>query len=165
MKSKKIPGNLAEALKVKPEQMAALLLLGYSYYESGRYPEARDMLEGILLLDTANPYPHAMLGAIHQREENFEAAVSCYSKALELHDRDIHSLTNRGECYLNLSKFKEAADDFTAAMTLDPERKHPAANRARFLAALTLEALALADEQGLDAVRDAKRRIDAQLAL
>ena len=49
------------------------------------------------------------------------------------------------------------------AIELDPESTDPAANRARLLAAFTLEALKLAEEKGLDAVRDAEQRLQKQL--
>lgn len=165
MKSKKAPKNLAEALGVDPEQMAALLLLGHAYLENGRNREARDIFEGIQMLDPENPYAPAVLGSICQREKKYEEAIAYYDRALSLYSNDAYTLTNRGECHLNLSKFKEAALDFEASIALDPEQKHPAANRARFLAGLTLEGLHLASTKGTGAIRDAKRRIDEQLAL
>ncbi len=54
---------------------------------------------------------------------------------------DIHALTNRGEIALKLGRLQEAASDFKAAMDLDPARKHPAANRARLLVLLALDAV------------------------
>lgn len=165
MKGKKAPKNLAEALHVDPEQLAALLLLGHSYYENGRNQEARDIFEGIEMLDPENPYAPAVLGSICQQERKYEDAITHYDRALSIFSSDAYTLTNRGECYLNLSKFKEAAADFAAAIALDPEQKHPASNRARFLAGLTVEGLYLAGEKGTEAVREAKRRIDKQLAV
>jgi Tfp pilus assembly protein PilF len=82
---------------------------------------------------------------------------------LKYYPKDINTLTNRGECSLHLGRFTDAARDFQAAILLDSDEKSLAANRASFLAMVTLEALKLAEEGGQQAVLDAKRRLDAQL--
>jgi tetratricopeptide (TPR) repeat protein len=154
-----------DALNLTPEQMASLLLLGHTCYENGKYKQARDIFEGVRVMDPSNPYPSAVLGSMLQQEGKCEEAIACFTTALQIYPEDIHTLTNRGECYLNLGKFPEAAEDLKKAITLDPDLKNPAANRARLLAALTLEGLKLASEKGIAAVQDAKRRIDEQLGL
>ena len=157
--------NLAETIGVTPASMAAVLTVGYSLYEQGRFDDALALFEGVALLDPENPYSHAMLGAIHQMQKQFEPALECYSRAIELYPDEVNTLTNRGECHLSLGHLEQAANDFRAAISLDPEAKNVSANRARFLAAVTLEALKLAQEKGVQAVVDAKRRIDEQLLL
>ena len=157
--------HLRETLGVTPAAMASVLVTGHGLYEQGRMEDARKMFQGAALLDETNPYVHAMLGAIHQKQGEFEQAVDCYSRVVKLHPNDISTLTNRGECNLSLGRLMEAAEDLKTAMALDPDAKNPATNRARFLAAVTLEALKLAEEKGVQAVFDAKRRIDEQLAV
>ncbi len=46
---------------------------------------------------------------------------------------DISIYVNRGEVLIRLGKVKEAASDFKKALDMDPERKSPAANRARLI--------------------------------
>jgi len=46
---------------------------------------------------------------------------------------DLSSLVNRGEIYLIHKNFKKAAEDFRAAILLDPLGKNTFANRARSL--------------------------------
>lgn len=162
---KKRPKNLASALQVKPDQMAALMLLGHSYYESGKYQQAIDIFEGIQMLDSQNPYAPAVLGSIAQRQERFEDALEHFDRALEIYPNDVHSLVNRGECLLNLGRFQEAAKDLKGAIALDPGQQHPAVNRARLLVILTLDGLKLAGEKGAKAVKEAKKQLDQQLAL
>jgi tetratricopeptide (TPR) repeat protein len=164
MQEQNSPKSMADELRLKPAQTASLMQLGDLYYRNGRMREAKDILEGLRLLDPENPYAYAILGSIYQQEMNYEDAIDSYSKALELQNNDIYTLTNRGECYLNLGKLEEAAADWRAAMFLDPEQKNPGANRARILSALTLEGLKLASEQGINAVFEAKHRLDKQLA-
>jgi tetratricopeptide (TPR) repeat protein len=157
--------NLAETIGVTPASIAAVMTVGYSLFEQGKLKEAQDLFEGVALLDPDNPYSHTMLGSIHQLQKDFEAAIECYSRALALYPTEVNTLTNRGECNLNLGRLEEAAKDFGAAIELDPEGKHVSANRARFLCAVTSEALKLAQEKGVQAVMDAKKRIDQQLSL
>jgi tetratricopeptide (TPR) repeat protein len=165
MEDKTSATNWANTLNLTAAQMASLLLLGYTYYYSGKHREARDIFEGIQVIDPANPYPPAVLGSIHQQEGKYEEAIACFTTSLRIYPEDVHSLVNRGECYLNIGKFPEAAEDLKTAIALDPDQKQPASNRARLLAALTVEGLKLASEQGIAAVQEAKRRIDEQLAL
>ena len=157
--------HLRETLGVTAAAMASLLITGHGLYEQGRMEDARKIFQGVLLLDETNPYAHAMLGAIHQKQGAIEQAVEFYSESIKLHPKDISTLTNRGECNLTLGRLLEAAADLKAAIALDVDGKNVAANRARFLAAVTLEALKLAEEKGVQAVLDAKRRIDEQLAV
>ncbi len=77
--------------------------------------------------------------------------------------QDINSLANRGEVFLRLGKFKEAADDLKKAIELDAEKKHPSANRARMLIAITQEALKLVQEKGVQALVDEKKKVDSRL--
>jgi tetratricopeptide (TPR) repeat protein len=157
--------TLAEAITATPESAAVLMHLGHSLYQQGKLAQARDIFEGLLLLDSSNPYAHAILGTIHQQEKRLDEAIDCYSKALQLFSADIDTWTNRGECYLQLGRLQESADDLKTAIQLDAGNNNPAANRARFLSAVTLEALKLAESGGQQAVLDAKRRLDEQLKI
>ncbi|MCI0442040.1 hypothetical protein L0152_02345, partial [bacterium] len=57
----------------------------------------------------------------------------------------------------------EAVHDFEQAIKLDPDKKHPAANRARLLAILTREALNFANTEAIEPVQETRRRIINQL--
>jgi tetratricopeptide (TPR) repeat protein len=155
--------TLAEEIAATPESAAVLMNLGHSFYQQGKLTEARSIYEGLLLLDPTNPYAHAMLGSIHQQQNQHEKAIDCYTRALQLFPDDIHTLTNRGECYLHLGRLEESAHDLKKAIQLDAANNNPAANRARFLSAVTVEALRLAETGGQQAVVEAKHRLDAQL--
>ena len=156
--------KLAQLFDVDSSQVAALLMTGHNLYQQGHLEEAKKIFEGLAVLDGKNPYVHGILGAIYQKQEKYDVAIARYTLALSVFPKDPNSLTNRGEIYLKLGKFNEAASDFKKAIDLDPERKHPASNRARILVSLTADALKLAKEKGVEAVYDAKKRIDAQLA-
>ncbi|MCI0417270.1 tetratricopeptide repeat protein [bacterium] len=156
--------TMAEVFKVNAKEVAALLLTGHNLYEQGRFEDAKNIFEGLVTLDSGNPYLHGVLGSIYQIQEKYEIAVTFYDAALTLFAEDIRALTNRGEIYLKLGKFEEAAADFKRAIELDLNRKHPAANRARLLVSFTLQALELAKQKGMKAVLEARKATDRQIA-
>lgn len=123
------------------KQMASLLVTGHNFFSQGRIEEARLIFEGLSLLDPRNAYVNCILGAIYQQMGKYDQSVFRYTLALEIFPKDIQALTNRGEIYLKVGKFRDAAHDLKAAIDLDPGKAHPAANRARLLASMAVEAL------------------------
>jgi tetratricopeptide (TPR) repeat protein len=155
--------KVTQTLGIDEKQVAALLMVGHTLYSQGRFDDAKKIFEGLAALDSKNPYVNGILGAIYQKQEKYDIALARYSMALSLFPKDINSLSNRGEVWLKCGKLREAAEDFKAAIELDPDRKHPAANRARLLVALTAEALKLAKEKGVEAVYNANERVQSQI--
>jgi Flp pilus assembly protein TadD len=153
--------KLGQVFDFDAKQLAALIMTGHTLFSEGRLEEARQVFLGLAILDGRNPYVHGILGAIHQKQERFDAALAEYSMALELYPQDLYSRVNRGEIHLRLGNFREAAADFKIAIDSDPDKKHPAANRARLMVALTQEALKLAKEKGVQAVFAAKQQLAA----
>lgn len=149
--------KLTQLFELNAKQVAALLMTGHKLYQLGRIKDAKSIFEGLDTLDGSIAYAHGILGAIYQKEEKYDPAVERYDTALKLFPQDINSLTNRGEIHLKLGRFEQAAADLEKAMELDPERSHPAANRARMLVCLVQDALRLAKEKGTEAV-EAERR-------
>jgi Flp pilus assembly protein TadD len=144
--------KLATLFGVESRQLAGLLITGYNLFTEGHLEEARTIFEGITILDNKNAYAFSILGAIYQRLEQYDLAVTRYNQALELYPEDISALTNRGEVFLKQGRFDEAAADLRKAISLDPAKEHPSANRARLLVSLTTEALKTAKEKGIEAV-------------
>ena len=146
-------GRFVQIFNIDAKQVASLIVVGHNFFAQGKLQEAKDIFEGLAVLDPNNPYLHSMLGAICQQMQQYDVAILRYSRALELFPQDINALTNRGEIYLNLGKFQDAAKDLKTAIDLDPRKKHPSANRARLLAAMATESLKVAKEKGADAVQ------------
>jgi tetratricopeptide (TPR) repeat protein len=132
--------TLAEVMNVTPRQKAALLSLGYTFYSQGRLEDAARILEGLITLDGGMSYAFALLGSIYQKKENYDAAIDRYTRTLMLAPDDTYCLANRGEILLRLGKLQEALTDLVKAMETDPDKKHPAANRARLLVGLAQDA-------------------------
>jgi protein O-GlcNAc transferase len=150
--------KLIDAIGANATEQAALLLMGHRFFEQGKLNEARKIFSGLAVLDGSNPYVYGMLGAIFQKQQRYELAVSCYNKSLELFPEDINSLVNRGETLLKLGNFMEAARDLKDSIELDKEQEHPAANRARLLVLLVQDAIAIAEEKGLAAIQQEQKK-------
>lgn len=151
--------KLVQRLGMNPRQEAALLQIGFRFYQQGRFADAKNIFEGLSLLDEKNAYVHGILGSLYQRKGKDEAAISSYTAAILLFDKDVDSRTNRGELFLKLGRFQEAADDFATAIRLDPPKKNRASNRARLLVAITQDALKLGKEKGIEAVEQERNRL------
>jgi Tfp pilus assembly protein PilF len=147
--------NVAQAMGI---QEAALLQTGFRFYQQGRLVEAKSIFEGLAVLDFNNAYVHGILGSIYQKAGDDDAAISSYTAAIRLFDKDVSSLVNRGELFLKAGKFQEAAEDFAKAIQLDPTRKNAASNRARLLVAVTQDALTLSKEKGIEAFAEERNR-------
>jgi Flp pilus assembly protein TadD len=144
--------RFSQIFGLKANHIASLLLCGHNFFSQGRMEEARTIFEGLAVLDPTNPYVHTMLGAMHQHAKRNEAAILRYNRAIELFPEDLTARTNRAEVHLSMGKFVDAANDLKKVIELDPERKNPATQRARLLAAMTAESLRLAKAKGTKAI-------------
>jgi Flp pilus assembly protein TadD len=142
--------TFAGTLASKADQWTALLVTGYNFFRQGRLEEAASIFEGLVILDSHNPYIQGILGSIYQKQELYELALIRYNNALALNPADISALSNRGEILLKLGKFQEAAQDFKRAIELDPAKEHGAANRARLLVSIVRDSISLAQQTGIE---------------
>jgi tetratricopeptide (TPR) repeat protein len=133
--------TLAEVMNITAQQETALISLSYTFYSNGRLDDASKILEGLTVIDNNIPYVCTLLGSIYQKKKDYQKAIEQYTRALTLNSRDTYSFVNRGEILLLHGKFQEATSDLMKAIETDPDKKHPAANRARVLLALTQDAV------------------------
>jgi Flp pilus assembly protein TadD len=136
------------------QQLAAGIRLGLLHFSQGRWDDARPIFLVLSVVDPQNAYLHAMLGAVYQQMGEDDNATSEYSAAIELFPQDIASLVNRGEIALKAGRVKEAFQDLTRAIELDPGKKHPSSNRARLLVTTIDDALRLVDQKGLSGLKE-----------
>jgi Flp pilus assembly protein TadD len=147
--------TFSSRLAGKPDQWTALLVTGHTFFSQGRLKEAARIYEGLVVLDSHNPYIQGMLATIYQKQKQFELALIRYNNALALNPADVSALANRGEILLKLGRFQEAAQDLKNAIELDPQKKDPAANRARLLVSIVKDAVALTQQNGVEALQKA----------
>lgn len=63
------------------------------------------------------------------RKNNFSEAIDAFSKVIELNNRNLHALYNRGLCYLYIFELEKAIFDFTEVIILDPKNADAYNNR------------------------------------
>lgn len=145
-------GSLDAALGMNDEHLAAIAGLATAFYNEGKLESALKLMEGLTGLRPENGDYWSALGAILTRMEQHDQGIPALSLALHFNPKDTAALVNRGECYIGLGDVDHAADDFEAAMLLDPKQQDPAANRARQLAYGFTEFFVQCQEAGLDTV-------------
>lgn len=149
--------TFAGALARKADEWTALLVTGYNFFRQGRLKEATRIFEGLVVVDSHNPYIQGMLGSIYQKQQQYELALIRYNNALSIYPDDISALVNRGEIFLKLGNFQEAARDLKRAIELDPAKKDGSANRARLLVSIVKDAIALAQQGGVEALQQVNK--------
>lgn len=114
---------------------------GYRQFKEGRYHEAGQIFEALVVCNPYDAYFHTMLGACLQMIDEKDAAIDEYTSAVELDDHQLQAYVNRGELLLQKGQFEAALKDLKRATELDPTGQDPAAVRARALAAATAQAI------------------------
>lgn len=125
--------SAADIARMSRKSLHTLVEVGYNKFKHGRTDEALEIFDALARVDHKNYYHRSMLGGIYQKKKRWIEAVANYSMALVIQPKDIAAYVNRGEIFLRHEKFKKAAEDFRAAITLDKAGKNLWANRARSL--------------------------------
>lgn len=125
--------SFAQMTGISQKDLFLLSEVGHVKLKHGRVDEAKRIFDCLVQIDHKNPFYHACLGSVYQKMGKFVDAVYEYSESLKFKKDDLSSLVNRGEIYLIHKNFKKAAEDFRAAILLDPLGKNTFANRARSL--------------------------------
>lgn len=141
------------SLGISGIHLASGIRLGLLHYSQGRLDDAKAIFRGLAFLDPSNPYLHALLGSVLQKQGKDDEAIGEYSEALKYFPEDISSLANRGELYFKAGNIPEAVLDLKRAADLDPEQDHPSANRARLLLVMAQNAIQLVQDKGVDALK------------
>ena len=125
--------SFAEMKGIPREDLFRLAEAGYTKFKHGRLDEAHQIFKALILLDHRNAYFHAVMGAIHQKQNHPIEAIMEYSQALKLNKKETSAYVNRGEVYLRHKNFKKAAEDFRNVILMDPQGRNLWSNRARSL--------------------------------
>ena len=91
---------LKQAIKIKPEFIAAHNNLGNVYQELGKYQEAMSCYQEAIELNPKYAEAHYNLGFVNQELGKNQEAVSCYQRAIELNPEYIEALYNIGRVQL-----------------------------------------------------------------
>jgi tetratricopeptide (TPR) repeat protein len=131
--------NLRDYHAISGPEMLQMALIGFRMYEQGKYTEAETIFSGLIQLEPTEAYYYTALGAVYLAQEELERARREFDMAIALNPKEVAPFVNRGEVNLRDGKILEAAEDFAKAVALDPKFEDPLTQRARVLAAATLE--------------------------
>ncbi|MBP3955860.1 protein kinase [Gemmata sp. G18] len=120
-------GNRAEAETLRadtgtapPDSARDLYLLGAVLTQQGRHREALPHLRKSTHLDPKNFSAWFVRGTVHLALDHDADAVACFTACLALRDDFAPAWRNRGLALARSRAFKDARDDFTRAIALDP---------------------------------------------
>ena len=123
-------GDLEGIDKAAQYQLAEM---GYQFINEGRFDKAKTVFEGLLTLDPFDAYFHLVMGTVFHRDNDLDAAISHYSRSLEINPYSVHALANRGEARMAAGDAANGLEDLFKSIDLDPEGKDAASQRARVL--------------------------------
>lgn len=125
--------TLRQELSIAPEMFEGMLQQAVTHYTEGRLDESEVLLRGLSTLDPNDARPWKLLGAVMLLKHRDSDAVDAYRRALQLDPEDPYSLVGLAELRLNALQFGEAVALLSKLFAMDPDGKHPAANRGREL--------------------------------
>jgi Tfp pilus assembly protein PilF len=131
--------NLRDYHAISGPEMLQMALIGFRFYEQGKYSDAKTIFLGLVSLEPTEAYYFTALGAVYLAEEDLTEARAAFDRAIGLKPKEVAPYVNRGEVNLREGKILEAAQDFKKAVELDPKYQDPLTQRARVLAAAALE--------------------------
>lgn len=120
-----------------PEHAGALSLLGILMAQSGRAPEAVDLLGRAAARLPNEPSAHQNYGSALRDAGRLSEALPCYDRALELAPGCAEAHYNRAVVLHGLGRFSEALAAYDRALALEPD--HAAAHNNRGVTLQELE--------------------------
>lgn len=113
----------AEIKNIPPRLLKSLAKFGFEKYKNNDLSGAIKIFKGLALIDHANWYYRMALGAIFQKQKNFEDAIEEYSVAIELNENEASLFLNRAQCHMQLEEFDLALEDLTEIDKLNSDDK------------------------------------------
>jgi tetratricopeptide (TPR) repeat protein len=94
---------------------------GYRLFDAGRYEEATAVFQQVTEAYTDFAEGHAALGHALAARERFDDAIAAYTRAIELDGEYLGARTGRGWVRWFTGRLEGAAEDYRAAVRLDPD--------------------------------------------
>ncbi|MBN1962774.1 MAG: hypothetical protein JW841_17725 [Deltaproteobacteria bacterium] len=121
--------------KLPKDDIEYMLKIAVEHYSASRWPEAERMLRGILAIEPDEWRAWQLLGSILLLQGFRIAADAVYRRCLEINPDDMYSLAAVSEIALDAMRYSDAEKYMKRLFELDPEGKHSAANRMRYVLA------------------------------
>jgi tetratricopeptide (TPR) repeat protein len=124
--------NFNEALRIKPNYVAALINLGVAMKKKGKITEAIEKWERVLELNPYNPSAHSNLGLVMAQQGKYNEAIKHFNDALQAKPNfpGVHYIL--GIIYDKMGNYDMAIQNYNNVIRLEPSNLD-----ARFNLALT----------------------------
>jgi tetratricopeptide (TPR) repeat protein len=113
-----INGSLVPMSKLQAQLM---LEAGYLWMDLGRFDNAREVLNGCIVLMPKSEVPHLALGTLEFVQGKHEKALQNYRTAQRLAPKSGLPRAHCGEALLFLGKVNEAMKELKAAQDVEPD--------------------------------------------
>jgi tetratricopeptide (TPR) repeat protein len=103
-----------------PHPVLSALHQGQEQFKQGQYAAAIESFNQAVSINAKYAPAYAARGMVHQKQEDYPAAIKDYSEAVRLSPQAA-TYANRGVCYTKLSQNDLALADFNLALGIHPE--------------------------------------------
>jgi tetratricopeptide (TPR) repeat protein len=104
-----------------PQTAREYALLGFSFIQSQKWPEADHYLSEAISRDSANIFYYDLRASVRCNGKNYSGALADYSKALKLDSGDHSAYSGRAQIYYLLEEYEKALADLNSAIGLDAD--------------------------------------------
>ncbi len=115
------------------DQVEAMLRAATLDFADGKHDRAERILTAVVRLAPGDPRPYKLLGSVLFHLKKYQPAEATYTKALGFEPNDPFVLVALAELKFVLLKYVQALELLSQLRKVDPEAKHPASARARWL--------------------------------
>jgi glycosyltransferase involved in cell wall biosynthesis len=112
--------HLANSIKLNPNFHASLLLLGIMSIKKGKVSEAKPiLLRSLELKQDEMAWEH--LGIVETYEKNFDKAIACFNKAIEMNPKNADFYFNLGNTLKLAGRINQAKQAYAKAVYLNSD--------------------------------------------
>lgn len=113
--------TMKEARGITNDELEAVYSLGFGYYSTGKFEDARKLFEFLVLFDHLNTKYWFALGAVQQAQKEFQKAIASYGYSSFLDLENPKPQFHAAECYLALGDKANAASAIMALEQYAPQ--------------------------------------------
>ena len=131
-------GNFVRATMLNPDDWTTLASLAQCYVQLDALEMAARTLEQAQIVNNEDAEIYFTLGAIYERQREYEAAVTALRQALDRNPEHAMAANLLGSSLVHLGKLEEAAEAFHQSHIADPKSISPIAASAHLPAGVSL---------------------------
>lgn len=124
---------MARHFQLPAEDREYMLKVAVEHYTESRLHKCEKVLRGLLALEPENTRAWELLGSCLAVQGYRTAAEQVYLRVIELEPNSPYALAALAEIALDALRWEDAKKHLQALFVLDPEGRHPAANRGRLI--------------------------------